>query len=362
MALLESLECIEPEFDFVFVMPSYGPIIDRLKSVQPLGEVIIKDFRWWMSGKLPSFRFYKLRSLIRNAIAVWDLRKILKECLISDVFSNTLVVPIGPILARILGVRHYWYIHEYGKEDHNLQFMYGTKLSYFFIKKWGGTVFTNSRTLSNYHSSYLKVDIPVVYYTVKTPQIEKAEGFFYDSHVLRLILYGRIVPSKGQKLALEALLLLKRSGYNNVRLTIMGSIDDMKYFNEIAEYAKSVEIDSLVRFIPHENQPFHEVCKHDVVLNCSKREAFGRINIESMKLGLLILATESGSSTELIRHNMTGYIYKANAASLAESVEKIINSPKESLLKIVTNGRKYAHSEFSVINHKISLLSILSNV
>ena len=45
------------------------------------------------------------------------------------VISNTMLIPSHAIAAKLLGIPHYWLVHEFGRDDHQLRFLLGYRRS-----------------------------------------------------------------------------------------------------------------------------------------------------------------------------------------------------------------------------------------
>lgn len=360
LAILETIKVIELEYEFIFILNSYGVIIEKLQSIKTGKDIIIKDYRWWVSSGLPKFKFYKLRITIRNLIACRDIVRVLKNRRIDYILSNTITISIGPFIAYILKKKHLWYLHEYGREDHGLRFIYGNLFSFWFMKNYGGKLIANSLTLSKYFEKRIKRQISYLYCLV-----DMDEGYFkridFDfSMRCKIILYGRITPSKGQLIALRALNMLIKQGYKNISLEIMGSVNDNLYYEVLKKFILDNFLEKNTKFIEHSKTPFGIVRSNDIVLNCSEKEAFGRMNIEAMKIGSIIVAPKSGSSLELIKDGFNGYLYESGSFdSLANTLIKIIRTDKDCLINMGERARQYALDNFNSQVHYINLKKIL---
>ena len=62
----------------------------------------------------------------------------------------------------------------------------------------------------------------------------------------------------------------------------------------------------------------------DVVLMCSRREAFGRVTVEGMKLGKPVIGTRSGGTPEIVQDTETGFLYApGDAQELAARIGEL---------------------------------------
>ena len=76
-----------------------------------------------------------------------------------------------------------------------------------------------------------------------------------------------------------------------------------------------------VHMLGHSDNPMPLMNTVDVVLMCSRREAFGRVTVESMKLGKPVIGTRSGGTPEIVQEGETGFLYTpGDAQELAAKI------------------------------------------
>lgn len=110
-----------------------------------------------------------------------------------------------------------------------------------------------------------------------------------------ILMIGRIHPSKGTLEATEILRGLLRHT-KNVKLKIMGPVEDNKYFNTVKEYIKGAKISQNVEFlgpIYEEDKKFNIIDRATVLLVPSKYEAAGLVIIEALARGVPVVARKS---------------------------------------------------------------------
>ena len=102
--------------------------------------------------------------------------------------------------------------------------------------------------------------------------------------------------------------------------------------------------------------------KHDIGLVCSKAEAFGRVTIEYMLAGMLVIGTNTGGTPELIQNAQTGLLYQqGDYNSLVDQLDWVSNNRLEAQ-KIATQSQSYAKNRFSIDNTVRGVLEIYSNI
>src|SRR6185369_10453023 len=103
LSLVGSLD--RTRFESVVVLPSEGPLRQKLDDLGVRSHVI--PLEWWVKNE-GKFLFPQNELLQR----LDQLLRIVAEEKPDLIHSNTSVVWLGAVAARILGIRHIWHLHE----------------------------------------------------------------------------------------------------------------------------------------------------------------------------------------------------------------------------------------------------------
>jgi glycosyltransferase involved in cell wall biosynthesis len=118
-------------------------------------------------------------------------------------------------------------------------------------------------------------------------------------------------------------------------------------------------------FISYENIP-KQLSKSDVFLFTSRREAFGRVIIEALASGLLIVCTKTVGSNEILREkNFAFFLEKLDANEIQEKILDIYNFWDNELIefkKLQKMARAYAFRKYSYINELNGFLNLFNKV
>ena len=182
------------------------------------------------------------------------------------------------------------------------------------------------------------------------------ENIFYrNTHDIKVqknmqcVCVGGLYQNKGHDVILQALSLLKKKN-KRIKISIVG---DGAYRSELEQMCKELDIQDLVEFCGfHRNVvPFYEQASIAIVPSYS--EAFGRVTVEAMMQGLVVVGANSGATGELLQNGRYGVIFENKSPdSLAEKLEYIFDN-YDSVLEIALNGQQYAMDNFtSEINAK----------
>ena len=84
---------------------------------------------------------------------------------------------------------------------------------------------------------------------------------------------------------------------------------------------------------------------------CSQSEAFGRVTVEAMMSGCLVIGANAGGTMELISDNVTGLLYTSGDYSdLAEKIKFALKYP-EKMRVIAKHGQNKMLNEMTAQNN-----------
>lgn len=181
-------------------------------------------------------------------------------------------------------------------------------------------------------------------------------GLFRDSaveshHSLSLLYAGRLRPDKGVETAIEAIAyLVHHRGAEKIHLDFAGSGND-EYVDHLKKLVDKAEVSSYVSFlgrIPPEHMPAL-MNKHDILVVPSLwPEPFARVVLEGMITGMVVLATDTGGTGEIVKDGENGLFFTAGDA--VDLAEKIISLGDDNELRdrLSRAGRETVLREFTV--------------
>lgn len=122
-----------------------------------------------------------------------------------------------------------------------------------------------------------------------------------------MAIVGTLHEGKGQEDEIRAIGELVRRGIK-AHLYILGE-GDPKYKQHLDDLIDKNGIKANVSFLGYIPKAVQVMQHVDVVLICSRMEAFGRVTVEAMRVGTPVIGTRSGGTAELIRENFNGFLY-----------------------------------------------------
>ena len=173
-----------------------------------------------------------------------------------------------------------------------------------------------------------------------------------NSEKFKILLPGRLTRWKGQEMFINSLNLLKsKHNKENFQVIILGSHQGRKvYFKKLISMVEQYKLKQDVFFLEHYKEMPVVYYISDIVVSSSiEPEAFGRISVEAQSMRRPILASDHGGSKETIIEGKSGFLFKNNnPESLAENLNKLMETDKDKLQSIGNEGRKNVLRKFDV--------------
>ena len=267
------------------------------------------------------------------------------------VYINTVVVSGFILASRFSRARTVVHVREY------LSGWYGRVINW-MLKVAGCEVIFNSVATASAYSGLRNTS--VIYNGV--------DGFKFDYKTfahrpLRVLMIGRINSWKGQGLLLEALARLPEPVKSAISTRIVGSAYRGQEWLEKAlrEHANHLGLGN-VSFVPFTPNPEQEYVWADIVVVPSTRpEPFGRVAIEAMSAGCVVIAAAHGGLVEIVEHEKSGLLFMpGDAADLAKMLSRVFDD-RYLMMRIASIGRARYHECFQVSAYKNAIIEYLGD-
>ena len=315
---------------------------------QSMDESIIKRIL-----KYPEYviKRIRLQSSVNKAF------KDLKEYNFDLIYTNTITIKFGALLARKLHSKSIWHIREFGLLDHNIKYFLGNTIMEKFINKNSDAVFCVSEAVKNYHAKY--IDLKKMYVTYNSyPKSFAYERKKYNlSKKLDILVSGDIKPGKAQFDVVKAVNNILKKYPNSVILHLAGKYSDAAYVNKIKSYIKKENIiDNVILYGQVDNM--YVLRKNmDVGIVASKNEAFGRSTIEGMLSSMCMIGRNTGGTPEQIDDGVNGLLYDGTIADLTNKIDYLYLN-RDELVKMAKKSytssiKKYTNSYSAKVCEKI---------
>ena len=283
--------------------------------------------------------------VLENILAVYYACKF-KNKQYDLVYTNTRGPILGAKIAKKLKLPHIVHVREFGAEKPLFGFW-----DYKKMYKMSDKIILISQALYDEYSHYVKQDKLIAI----SNGIDSPLGLPFHVHnnenEYNLLLTGRLVPDKGHKDAILAMEILKDRGINNIHLYIAGSLQASMhiawYEKELKQLIKEKDLEKNITFCGEVRDMISLRNKMDVELMTAIKETFGRVTIEGMRSGLLLIGSNTGGTVELVQDGITGLLYQqGNPVDLADKIQKVYNN-RDYAEKLARAGYEYTQNHYT---------------
>jgi glycosyltransferase involved in cell wall biosynthesis len=199
----------------------------------------------------------------------------------------------------------------------------------FYRKKWiyslNTHLFTNSNGNKEDSYNYYKISKKKISVFPLLIKESKLKYKFFQERENCITIVGRLHPSKGHK---ELFYLFKEciKDKPNLKLKIIG---DGYLKQDLIALAKDLNIiENVVFYGKVPNEKMNEIFSSSLIgISSSIDEAYGLVNIESLREGTPIICTKTAGSIDIVKEKYNGLFINFNdKTSLSYSIDEIINN------------------------------------
>ncbi len=274
-----------------------------------------------------------------NRIASYRIAKVIKREKIDLVHINTSRSYVGALAALHTKTPYIWHIREFLEEDQGRQIRNKNR-GYSLMRKATRVVAISESIYEKYLPIIGKKKLVTILNGIDPKDYYESDHELFQNPNVQLLMVGGVKEGKGQESAITACLKLLNRGIHNFKLRIVGKGNE-KYVQLLEERVKEAEAEDYIEFCGPSNHIPQYYRTSDILLMCSRAEAFGRVTVEAMFAGDLVIGADTAGTKELIKDGVTGLLYEGkNAQALANRIEYAI-SQKELMKKIAKDGQDY---------------------
>lgn len=307
----------------------------------------IKSYNWIVPDH-PTTLFRKVELVIRtitkplaimwNKIAIKKITELIKREKVDIVHLNTTYIYVPAIAAMNSKTPFVWHLREFLEEDQHKR-IWNRKKGYELIEKANAVVTISDSLYEKYHSQLKDANLVRIYNGIDKDYYYKQDHELFTNSTISIVMVGTINTSKGQAQAIQACESIYNKGIQNFNLTFVGEFN--RYAKSLQNMVYKAGLNNNIHFVGLKRDTAEYYKKSDIALVCSRFEAFGRVTVEAMMGGCLVIGANSGGTIELINDKVTGLLYKSgDADDLCKKLEYAITHLDE-MKTIAQNGQAY---------------------
>lgn len=284
-----------------------------------------------------------LKNIFVRLSAIY-LAKIVRENNIDIIHENTSACYIGYYVSKIVNVKHIWHIREFMEEDFNSS-MWNKEKSLSYFNESDAVVAVSNAVYCKYKKLIAPKIFKMIYNGIDEKKFVGSRKPILSDSVVKILCVGRVSEAKGQKVLVELAAMLKQKGLS-FKITFAG-LNAGSYYEYLLDLAQKTHVDDVIDFIGQCNDMKSCYSQNDIFCMCSRSEAFGRVTVEAMMSGCLVIGAKSGGTPELIQDGVTGYLFESqNPKSLYDKILISLDDVTKTK-KIACEGQFFAKKTFA---------------
>lgn len=317
--LLKGIKRNYPDWQLYMVFPAQGDFVDVCSRY--LDGYKILRLKWWLvDGKCLITKRKKLSYIYKLLRSSFKLFRYLQQIKPDCGITNTIVVPHMALSSRLLGIKHYWFIHEIPDVTWGDKcFIFKSQLVFKLVDRFSTKVLIPSEYAKQYYQNVISRDkLNTITQAVELSSDVNVNQYRESCERYTILLVGAFDSNKGQMELLQAVKRIVDAG-KDIYCYLVGS--DIGLKSVCQEYIRMNDLERNVEINPFTNQIYLYYYMTDVLLVCSTVESFGRVAVEAQKCGLPVILSNVGANPERIENGVNGLLYKKG--DITDLVEKI---------------------------------------
>lgn len=302
-----------------------------------------------------TFKFYIFDLL--NKIAVKRICAYIKKEEIDIVCSNSTGVDVGAIAAQLVGVPHIYYVREFMEKDHKCEYRNKTRMKvllensthlifisqavkHYYLSKYE----VNTNNISSFFNGFIVQD-----YLVENREI-------WQSDDIKMVQVGYFSDGKGTLDTINMLYQLSQRGFKNWEMEFVGK-GPKEYVEKMQRQITEYNLETKITISGFCSDIKEKLAQKDILIMNSVAEGFGRVTVEGMLAGCLVVGRNQGGTKEIIRNGVNGLMFDTEEQFV--NIIEMINQEKKVYRKIAKAGQEYAVKVFDLRNTAKNFMNVV---
>lgn len=280
---------------------------------------------------------------VLNALSVVPIRRYIRRNGYEVVCSNSTSVDVGARATVKMHVPHVYYIREVMESGLHLEYRNKKRMKK-LLENSDLLIFISKATEAFYLSEY-EIKKHVQFYN----------GFILDdyyvadrkvllSETISFVQAGGLCDAKGTKNTLDLLDALNQTGICNWNMEFVGNGTD-EYIGEMKELIQKYHMDNQVTIGSFCKDMKSKLATKDILIMNSPAEGFGRVTVEGMLAGCLVVGRYEGGTKEILNNKENGITF-VNKEDFVLSLQEVFEQ-REKYSHLAQKGQKMTVQKYS---------------
>jgi glycosyltransferase involved in cell wall biosynthesis len=352
---IELLQEMKKKVDIVAVLPGQGTASEILHSMGV--RYYIVPFQFSCIPVEQNIEEKSTEVFLDNVEAAKKIAELFQNERIQAIYTNSSTGDVGAILALLLEIPHIWHIREFLEEHYQIEFVdIELKINLFQSAEQCIAV---SSCLGQKCRNWYKIEALCIHdgLDFQKPQLLLKDTLKGKDGKIHFLFAGGLVLTKGITDVLLAVKELKYQKCNNFVVHVIG--DGSSLMNLVVnKFIHQFELDDYIEILPYCDD-IKELRELSIIaLTCSKMEALGRVTIEAMLAGRIVIGANTGGTLELIgEKEERGYLYQqGDGKDLAKTILRVLRMEYEKQYIKLRKIQKYAIENYDIQKYTATVL------
>ena len=298
----------------------------------------------------------RIQDIKQSYEAALELLPVIQKEKIELIHINSSINNFAAIAALKAKIPYVWHIRELMEEHYKCEFI-NQELKISLYKKADKLITISDYVKSVYYKKY-GVETIKLYDGLSIERFKRelsTRGKFDNTFLVA----SMITPEKGQFDVIRAADILVSRGYDRIKILIVGA-GARNYVWALKKYINKKKLTENVFILPFHNDLAQLRSQVSYTITSSQNEALGRVTIEAMLAGNIVIGARSGGTLEIIgSKEERGFLYELhNSESLADAMERAMKFEDEKKDELRLTAQKYAESTFNSKSYCEELIKI----
>lgn len=326
-------------------------------------ECIVCDFKEDLIGKPVKFHQYikyalqfipnQLTFYWKNSKCAENVAQILNGRNIDIVHTNNTVISVGYGIAKSLNSKSVWHLRGFMDLDFGWMPLRGWKKYYNTLEQTDAVIGITQPVLEHHIPLERAGNTYVISDAVRSKDdtclVMPKEKYF-------LFVAGFLTKQKGCGFAINAFAKsgLAAQGY---KLKIIGE-DQSNYMSKLTQIVVHAGLLDAVEFLGRSDKVKEYMSQATAFLMCSENEGLGRVSIEAMFYGCLVIGRNAGGTKDFVFDGKTGLLF-SDIDGCVVAMQKATETDHRD---IILNAQHFAQENFSVENYGGKILEVYDKI
>ncbi|MBQ8720270.1 MAG: glycosyltransferase [Clostridia bacterium] len=294
-----------------------------------------------------------------NKRAAREYRRILAEGKYDLVHINTSYHYAIAEAAYSMNVPLVWHVREFLEEDQHRCFV-DKKYAHSLMAK-ATKIVAISDSIEEKYKALFGDRVTRIYNGIDPKVYYAPDKTVLDDEEVKFICVGEIAEYKGQYLLVKALGELLRRGFDKFSVDLIGNLP-LYYRPEITALIQENRLADKVNFLGRQSHVEEFYRNSDIMFVGSRSEAFGRITVEAMLSGCLVIGANTAGTKEILDSEKYGMLFElGDISALADKIESAIND-RSAAKELAARGREHALSRYSAESNADSVHALYNEL